>query len=274
MNERTQDNGGFRTVAIITAVVGGIALIGSGTTAAFGAVNAFSHADGSDQSDRVDVSGVTQLTADVAASDVTIRFGDVDEAELQVSGSDGRWTLERDDDELRLHSPDGWWSWGGDGSWFGDWGRDENVELVLPEELAGLDADLSLGAGALNAEGDFGELDVDISAGSVHVTGSASSLDAELNAGRAEFELADVDTASFGVSAGELISTLTGSAPREVEVRVSAGSLKLALPDVPYDVAQDVSAGSLDNDLQTAANSRNAVTVDVSAGNVKLRPSD
>ena len=274
MNEQTQDNSGFRTVAIITAVVGGIALIGSGTTAAFGAVNALGQGNGSDQSDRVDVSGVTELIADVAASDVTIRFGDVDEAELQVSGSDGRWTLERDGDELKLRSPDSWLSWGGDWSWFGDWGRDENVDLVLPQELAGIDADLSLGAGALDVEGEFGEFEVDISAGSVHVNGSATALDAELNAGRAEFELADVDTASFGVSAGELVSTLTGSAPREVEVGVSAGSLTLALPDVPYDVTQDVSAGSVDNDLQTASNSRNSVRVDVSAGNVKLRTSD
>ncbi|MGO1803154.1 MAG: DUF4097 family beta strand repeat-containing protein [Microbacteriaceae bacterium] len=274
MNEQKQDNSGFKTVAIITAVVGGIALIGSGTTAAFGAVNALGQGNGSDQSDRVDVSGVTELIADVAASDVTIRFGDVDEAELQVSGSDGRWTLERDGDELKLRSPDSWLSWGGDWSWFGDWGRDENVDLLLPQELVGIDADLSLGAGALDVEGEFGEFEVDISAGSVHVNGSATALDAELNAGRAEFELADVDTASFGVSAGELVSTLTGSAPREVEVGVSAGSLTLALPDVPYDVTQDVSAGSVDNDLQTASNSRNSVRVDVSAGNVKLRTSD
>ncbi|MGO2931144.1 DUF4097 family beta strand repeat-containing protein [Microbacterium sp.] len=274
MNEQKQDNSGFKTVAIITAVVGGIALIGSGTTAAFGAVNALGQGNGSDQSDRVDVSGVTELIADVAASDVTIRFGDVDEAELQVSGSDGRWTLERDGDELKLRSPDSWLSWGGDWSWFGDWGREENVDLLLPQELAGIDADLSLGAGALDVEGEFGEFEVDISAGSVHVNGSATALDAELNAGRAEFELADVDTASFGVSAGELVSTLTGSAPREVEVGVSAGSLTLALPDVPYDVTQDVSAGSVDNDLQTASNSRNSVRVDVSAGNVKLRTSD
>lgn len=274
MNGQKQDNSGFRTVAIITAVVGGIALIGSGTTAAFGAVNALGQGNGSDQSDRVDVSGVTELIADVAASDVTIRFGDVDEAELQVSGSDGRWTLERDGDELKLRSPDSWLSWGGDWSWFGDWGRDENVDLLLPQELVGIDADLSLGAGALDVEGEFGEFEVDISAGSVHVNGSATALDAELNAGRAEFELADVDTASFGVSAGELVSTLTGSAPREVEVGVSAGSLTLALPDVPYDVTQDVSAGSVDNDLQTASNSRNSVRVDVSAGNVKLRTSD
>ena len=55
MNEQKQDNSGFKTVAIITAVVGGIALIGSGTTAAFGAVNALGQGNGSDQSDRVDV---------------------------------------------------------------------------------------------------------------------------------------------------------------------------------------------------------------------------
>lgn len=269
MNERTQPGGGLTAVAIVTAVIGGIALASAGTTAAFGAANTITRTD---HSDRIDVQGVVELMADVSAGDVSIRFGDVDEAELTVTGSDRRWTLEREGDELRLHSPERWWNWGGD--WFGGWGRDENVELVLPQELNGIDADLSLGAGSLGVQGEFGELDLDVSAGSLRVDGSAQTLGADLSAGRARIELADVQEASLGVSAGELTATLTGAAPREVDVNVSAGSLELTLPDASYAVTQDVSAGSLDNGLQTSSNARNSVTVDLSAGSVRLRAGD
>lgn len=270
MNE--QENTGFKAVAIVTAVIGGIALAGAGTTAAFGAVNAV--VDRADRSATVDASGVTDLDADVSAGDVTIRFGDVDEAELHVTGGDRDWKLERDGDTLRLHNPDRWWGWGGDWSWFGDWNSDASVELVLPQDLSGLDAALDLSAGRLDVEGDFGELDVDVSAGALRLTGSADSVSADMSAGNADVEIADADTASFEVSAGEFIATLTGSAPSEVKVGVNAGSLELTLPDVEYDVTQDVSAGSLDNGLKTSSSARNAVVVDLSAGSVELRAAD
>ncbi|HWK77686.1 hypothetical protein [Microbacterium sp.] len=268
MNE--QENSGFKAVAIVTAVIGGIALAGAGATAAFGAVHTVTRA--TDQSDRLDVDGVTELDVDVSAGDVSIRFGDVDQAELQVTGSDREWRLERDEDELRLYSPERWWGWGGDWSWFGGWGRDEHVELVLPQDLAGLDADVTLSAGSLDVEGDFGELGADVSAGSLWIDGTADSLDADLSAGDAEINLADVREASFGVAAGDLDAALTGEAPSDVEIDVSAGSLTLTLPDVEYNVTQDVSAGSLDNGLQTSSNARSTVFVELSAGSVELRP--
>jgi len=264
-----QENTGFTAVAIVTAVIGGIALAGAGTTAAFGAVNTVVRTD---QSDRADVTGVTELEADASAGDISIRFGDVDEAELTVTGSNRDWSLERDGDTLRLQSPDRWWGWGGDWSWFGDWNRDETIDLVLPQELSGLDADLSLSAGRLDVDGEFGELDADVSAGALHLTGTARSLDVGLSAGRADIALSDVAEASFGVSAGDLVAELGGSAPTEVEVDVSAGSLELTLPDVEYAVTQEVSAGSLDNGLQTSSNARNTVFVELSAGSVELRP--
>lgn len=266
MNE--QENTGFKAVAIVTAVIGGIALAGAGTTAAFGAVN---NVVRSDRSDSVDVAGVTELDADVSASDVSIRFADVDEAELTVTGSNRDWRLERDGETLRLHSPE--WGWGG--SWwrmFDDWNNDETVELVLPQALSGLDADLGLSAGSLDVDGDFGELDAEVSAGSLRIVGTAQSLSADLSAGRADIEISGADEASFGLSAGDLVARLSGPAPSEVEVSVSAGSLELTLPDEEYNVTQDVSAGSLDNGLQTYSNARNEVFVELSAGRVELRP--
>lgn len=269
MNE--QQNGGFTAVAIVTAVIGGIALAGAGTTAAFAAVNTTVRTD---QSDSIDVAGVDELSVDASAGDVTIRFADVDRAELTVTGSSREWKLERDDETLRLHSPD-WWNWGG--SWwrvFDDWNNDETVELVLPNALAGSDLDASINAGSLDADGDFGEVDLDVSAGSGRISGTADSLDADVSAGRADIVLSGVEDASLGLSAGDLVAVLDGTAPSEVEIGVSAGTLELTLPDAEYDVRQDVSAGNLDNRLQTSTNARSVVLVDLSAGTVKLRAGD
>ena len=267
---KEQENGGFTAVAIVTAVIGGLALAGAGTTAAFGAVNTVVRTD---QSDSIDVDGVTELEADVSAGDVTIRFADVDRAELSVLESNRDWRLERDEDTLRLRSPDGWWGWGGDWSWFG-WNREETIELVLPQDLSGIDVDTSVNAGSLDLEGEFGELDVEVSAGSARIVGSADSLDAEVSAGGADIELSGVREASLGLSAGDLTAELSGTTPSQVEISVSAGTLELTLPDAEYDVRQDVSAGSLENGLQTSTNARNVVSVDLSAGTVKLRAAD
>lgn len=268
MNEQTHDNGGFKAIAIVTAVVGGIALATAGTTAAFGAVHSL--AQSTEKSERVDVRGVTELSVDASAGDVTIRFDDVEQAEMHVTGSSDRWRLERDEDELTLRNTDAWWGWSG-WSWFDDGDDASRVTLVLPQELAGLDAELSLNAGGLDVMGDFGELDLDVTAGSLSLSGSANAVDAEVSAGDADLELANVRSASLSLSAGEVYAELTGAAPSEVEIEVTAGALDLTLPDAEYAITQDVSSGSFDNGLRTASGARHTVAVEMSAGGVTLR---
>ncbi len=138
---------------------------------------------GSTGTQSVNVDGLESLTVDIAASDVTARFGDVDEATLEVTGGrSGSWTLERDGDELVVRSPDRGFGW-----WFGDnWFKgDETVVLTLPESLdgAGLDADFSLSAGSLGIEGMYGEVDIEMGAGGLNMDGSATSIDAAISAG-------------------------------------------------------------------------------------------
>ena len=82
--------------------------------------------------------------------------------------------------------------------------------------------------------------------------------------------LADVRDADLQLSAGAANGTLTGSAPQTVTIDVSAGRLDLTLPDVPYAVGSDVSAGELRNDLDIDARSDRRVSVSVSAGFVAL----
>jgi hypothetical protein len=267
----TPRGSGARAGAIAIAVFGGIALLATGGTAAVAAVNDVSESAASQQ--QIDASGITGIDLDLGGVEMRVEFGDVEEAQLDVSGGgDSRWALTRDGDELVVNSPDMKFGW-----WFGNWFNDEqSVVLTLPDELsdAALDADISLGAGSLDVKGDFADVSVEMGAGALFITGSAESIDVDLGAGRAELELADVSEADFTISAGRLDAELTGTAPREVRFDVSAGSLVLTLPDEEYDVRQDVSAGSLDNGLQTSSNARNSIVAGVSAGSAVLRPGD
>lgn len=261
-------SGSNRVVAILAAVLGGLILLGTLGSAAWGTVRDAMRVHGSWTAD---ARGVTSLDVEAAASMVTIEFGDVDEAVLEVTDARrGDWRLERDDDALVVRSPDRFPGWGP------DWGfgrRDgETAVLTLPESLrdAGLDAELSLSAGELRADGAFGDLSIDLGGGAMDVSGSAETLDVEVSAGQTEIDLADVAEASFDVSAGRLLGELTGDAPDAIAITVSAGSLELGLPDEEYDVRSDVSAGSFDNGLDVSASASSTVTVEVAAGRVQL----
>lgn len=264
---------GTTAIMVVTAIVGGVALLGAGGTAAVAATGSLmaSSTGGSDSVLTEDASGITAIDLDVDAGDMRIEFGDVDEAELAVSNGRGSaWTLERDGDELVVRSPEfrfGWWF----GSWFGD---DESAVLTLPEDLReeALDAELTLDAGSLDVVGDFGVLDVTVNAGALDVEGSAESLTLDMSAGRADGVLDDVDVADLGVSAGTVDMELTGRAPSQTTIDVSAGSVDLTVPDESYDVIQDVSAGSLDVTVDRSSDTPNMIDVSLSAGSVTIRP--
>jgi len=258
-----------RSKAIVTwtAVFGGLALVGTAGTAAAASVSDFSRST-SEQS--LDVAGIEGIDVDASAADVTVRFGDVTDAELEVSGGRGEWTMYRDDDDLVVRGPDsafGWWF----GGWFGD---GQTVTLTLPQNLraAGLDAELDLSSGALDVDADFGELDIDMSAGALSVDGSATDVTVNVSAGRADVRLDEVTEADLTVSAGDLDVELTGSAPDAVSIEVSAGTLELTLPDTEYKVIDQVSAGTLDTRIDESSDSRHTIEVTLSAGSATLRP--
>lgn len=264
---------GATAIMVVTAVVGGIALLGSGGAAAAAATGTLlsSSSDRGDSVQGVDVAGIDSIDLDVDAGNMRIEFGDVDEAQLSVTNGRGAdWTFEVDDDTLRVHSPDfrfGWWF----GSWFGD---DESAVLTLPDSLrdSALDADLTLDAGSLDVDGDFGVLDVTVNAGALDLQGSSESLGIDMSAGRADVLLDGVTDADLGVSAGNLTVELTGTAPTRTSIDVSAGSVDLTVPDVSYTIEQDISAGSLDAKVDQSADARRTIEVSLSAGSVTLRP--
>ncbi|MDQ0727496.1 DUF4097 family beta strand repeat-containing protein [Microbacterium sp. W4I20] len=262
---------GVNAIMIVTAVVGGIALVGSGGTAALAATGNLMGAGRPDAVQTVEVDGIDTIDLDVDGSNMRIEFGDVDEAELSITNARGpAWTFEREGDELVVHGPESSWGW-----WFGNWFGDEEIAvLTLPESLSGegLDGDLNLDAGSLEVEGDYGHLDVEVSAGSLDVNGSADSLDMQMNAGRADVLLDGVDDAVLGVSAGSLDVELTGTPPSTTTIDVSAGSLDLTVPDVGYTLTQDISAGSLDAKIEQSGTGKRSIDVSLSAGSVNIRP--
>ncbi|WP_314424033.1 hypothetical protein [uncultured Microbacterium sp.] len=271
-SDQGRTSSGAKAIVIVTAIVGGIALLGSGATAAVAATGGLvssSDATGSLQTE--DVSGIQGIDLDVDAGNMRIEFGDVDEAELSVTNRRGPgWTLEREGDDLVVRSPEfrfGWWF----GSWMGD---EESAVLTLPQELedAALDAELTLDAGSLDVIGDFGALDITVNAGALDIEGAASSLGIDMSAGRADAVLADVDEADLSVAAGDLNVELTGRAPTQTTIDVSAGSLDLTVPDESYSIVQDVSAGSLDARVDQSAGARHTIDVSLSAGSATIRP--
>lgn len=261
-----------RPILITTAIIGGCALLATGTSAAVAAVGAQASSSGSvAAATSLDTTGITGVEVDASTADFSVAFGDVSEATLEVSGPrSDQWTLRRDDTDLVVEAPRGIF-----GFCFG-WcpPSEQVVVLTLPLSLEDRPVDLEarLGAGALRADGAFGDLDLELSAGRMTVEGSARSLDLEMSAGNFTGDLSDVTEASITVSAGSADTRLTGSAPREVDLEVSAGSLDLTLPDEPYQVRTEVSAGNVDNQLRTDSGARSVIEAEVSAGKIVLRP--
>ncbi|MFS0866494.1 hypothetical protein AB3M83_04050 [Microbacterium sp. 179-B 1A2 NHS] len=263
-----QRRGSARVVAIIAIVVGG-ALILSAILSAVGSALWMTGARGADGPRVADAGGISSLSLDVSAGDVAVVYADVEEATLDVLGDGRGWRLERQGDQLRLSKHEPWWiSWNGF-----DWNSDR-VTLTLPQELADerLDARIDVSAGSVSIDGTYGDLDVHIGAGSADVNGTADVLSVDLSAGGADIDVADVSRGTLTVGAGELIASLTGTAPDELTIDVSAGSLVASLPDDTYAVTSDVSAGELDNQLSTSSDAPHRIDVQVSAGSTTLRP--
>lgn len=263
MNGTTKKSVGALTVVLV--LVGGVAMLGTGTVAAFAGTRQISPSGGHLQAQ---VQGVAALDMTISAADVTVEFsGDVHQAKLQIeAGSVDGWSLKRDGDRLKVRGPQrglGWFQ----PDWFTG---DQRATLLLPIALKDIDADLTLQAGALSVDGAFHRLHLKMNAGSLSVSGSATNLDAELNAGRADIDLSGVTTADYTVNAGRMTSVLS-TVPDKVGVSVSAGELDLTVPQAEYDLRRNVTAGSIDSRLTERAGSGHDVSVNVSAGSVTLR---
>jgi len=249
-----------RVVAILAIAFGSVLVVGAVFSGVFSAVRAASqHTETLTMT--ADATGIRDLDIDVAAAELTIVF-EGDTVSLDVKGNPADWRLDRDGDSLSVHTDRGWW---------GGWRLFDNGDiavLTLPATLenVALDADLSLSAGIVRADGRYGALDVNLSAGSIEVGGSADTLQADVSAGRFVFDLDGVTDADLRLSAGAITGEIAGAAPDDVTIDVSAGRVELTLPDEPYVVTSNVSAGEFENLLRGDSTSDHRVDVSVSAG--------
>lgn len=266
-------------VAITTGVVGGVLLLGAIGTAAVAGMLSLNRGSSEAQTIEVDTAGVARLEIESSAARFRMECsGDAASpggtaAVLETSRGGQLWSMEVDGGTLRVESKGSWWDrfgWGGIGQL-------QTVTLTVPWQLAcdersPLNIDIGVGAGSFDGAGAFDELDIDLGAGEVEVRGSAATVNAEVSAGSADLDLTGVRIAELSVSAGSLEARLAEQAPEHVQIDVSAGELKLWVPDEQYRVTEQASAGSIDNGLRTSSTSRQTIAVDVSAGKVTLRP--
>lgn len=262
--------------AIVTAVVGGLVLLGLGTTAAVAAVGVAADRGGSGTGgSTIEATGLTSISADIGAASLTVEYAQTSEIMLDTAGARaGDWTLRRTGDELIVKSPRT--SFGG-GCIFGTCvpvgGQHSRATLILPQsmETKGLDASFEIGAGELTATGHFGELDVEVGVGSATLSGSADEFEASIDVGDLTGTLSDVREADVSVAIGDATVTLTGAAPREVTLQVDLGSLELNVPQGSYNVETKNDLGTIDNRLDTSPGARNTITATVSLGDIVLR---
>lgn len=279
-------------ILITTAVVGGLALLGVVASATFGLRmptqwDAIEHIDGTteyfDETAGADLyadaAGVTIIEIEAAASDFTLKFGDVEEAVLTVDhaiqGEPGRgWTLERDDNALVVERQTSRRTSDlclfGCGNGIGD----QTVTLTLPRELGekrAVSLEVQVAAGRFTGAGSFDELSLELNAGALELTGDARTLDLEVNVGDATIELADVKEANASVTAGRSTLTLSGIAPSRVDLSAEMGNLTVQLPRDSYRVDAKAELGSIDNRLSVSKESPNEVHVRAEAAEIILK---
>jgi hypothetical protein len=247
-------------------VLGGLIILGTAMVAAAGTV--FSTAQRADVVTVSDTTGVTSLDVNLAAGRLDIQYADVQHPQIDATSSvaSGKWTMHVEGSTLVVSSPDGQFGWRG------LFGQTDQATLRLPSAMQGMDAAFHVAAGTLTATGTFGAVNLDLQAGAARVDGSATDLVAKTSAGRGDLDLSGVRTADVTVTAGAMTAVLRGDQPQHTSAEVDAGLLNLSLPQGPYAVTADVSAGNLDNRLGSQPGADSTVTVHVSAGQMVLQP--
>ena len=256
-------------VAIIAMCLGGVLLLGA-LVSGIGSI-AYAASVRGTGGGPADTSGVDALSLDVSAGHVVVQYADVDQAILEVAGGDGNWRLERRDATLSLTNDRPWWAFQVGFGW-----DDNRATLTLPAAMAEqrLDADFDVSAGSLTANGTYGRLELHVGAGDADVSGTADDVRVDVSAGEADVRVDGAARANLTIGAGQIIADLTGTALDEIRADVSAGTLVATVPNEPYDVTSDVSAGSFDNQLDTSDGATRTVDVQVSAGSATFRPAD
>jgi len=264
-----------RTIALVSAVIGGLVLLGLGGSTAVAVSQSFAASSGSThERQTAPVAGVTQLAIDSHSGRVTVHFADVPDAVLEVSGERAdEWRLLNRGDVLAVEKRQRWL---GGLCFLWCWGERTDVTLTLPEALndGSLDASIEIASGELEATGVFQAVDVEVGSGTFRFDGAAASFSGEVASGNAEMTVAGPSEFSLDIASGDVEARVTGAAPRTVGLEVASGDVRLELPNSVYRVQQDVASGDVKNELRTSPDARSTVTIDVSSGDVTVTGSN
>ncbi|MFI7580146.1 hypothetical protein [Kocuria kalidii] len=131
-------------------------------------------------------------------------------------------------------------------SWPGA-GTEIDVRVTVPADDEPVDLQLSGDAGALNVEGDFGDVRLDTEAGVIEVSGSARSLWAASEVGAVDLDgVRVVEDLDVHTEVGATEVRLLGDAPRRVAVTTGAGAIEATVQDAGW--WTPVVAGAEDRD--------------------------
>lgn len=266
-NAATKSRGTGFSIAV--AIFGGIAGLVLLTGSTLSGVSAGLQSDREVRTAPVD--GITEVQVSVGAADLTVQFGAVTDARLEVdsgTSSNRSWDLEVRGSTLVLEDARGGWFG------FGWWGWDESrtATLTLPQSLAGkLDGQFDLSAGELNISGEYVNVALEVSAGALRFEGSAQHVTSTVSAGQSNITVDGAQTLAAEVSAGKSVILMTGAQPERVGGDVTAGSLELQVPRGAYDVQGDVAAGDRTIDVRTSPDAKSVIDIDLTAGDLTLR---
>ncbi|MFV0251718.1 MAG: hypothetical protein ACK5H2_00075 [Beutenbergiaceae bacterium] len=219
------------------------------------------------------VAGVQALELDVAAAEMTVTFGAVDEAVLDVDSQgwqlNRQWRFEVVSNTLVVEQG-GPWGWS-----FPAFNGRTQVTLTLPNELQQqLDAELDVAAGSTTIVGDFRDVDIDVAAGSLSFDGASTALNVDISSGSASVDTDGPSDVDIEVSAGRAVVSIAGDAPDSTAVQVSAGQADVWLPDADYAITGEVSAGDREINVRSDSGSRHQLDVSVSAGRATVEYTD
>ncbi|MFB2579945.1 DUF4097 family beta strand repeat-containing protein [Herbiconiux sp. P15] len=213
----------------------------------------------------------SNLEIDTSAADVSVRYGDVEEAQLDFDAADSplRFEQEQRGDTLRVSVKNrGWWGFG----LFSGFDT-ATLDIVLPESLAPVGLDIDSSAGEVLADGDFAAVTLDSSAGDIDLAGSAASLRSHTSAG-------SITGTGLRVS-GEVVSESSAgdvrlefaTLPSAIRLESSAGDVRVALPEGEYEIRTDTSVGSVTQGLASTPGAARVYSFESSVGGITLEPS-
>lgn len=211
------------------------------------------------------------LDIDTSAANVSVRYGDVDEVQLDFDsgGSPLRFDQEERGDTLHVTVKNrGWWIFGLLSGF-----DSASLDIVLPEALEPVALDIGSSAGGVLVDGDFAAISIDSSAGDIELAGSAASLRSETSAGNVTgLGLTVAGEVLSESSAGDVRFEFT-TLPSAIRMGSSAGNVRVALPEGEYEIRTDTSAGSVDQELASTPGSDRVYSFESSAGNITLERS-